>query len=163
MQTRTRLAALALLAACGCGPERIPPPRTAPPTIAGPSDAIPADLDVVLRVDVRRVRETLGDEAFARLRAHALGSHSSKDTGAERLMTDALARADLAVIGLRPGRTPELSDSVIALSGDLSGLDPARYAAEPPFDGGSDLGGGFRVYERKSPERAAPARVYTRA
>lgn len=147
-----------------CGPERIAPPSTPAPRLKGPSDAIPADLDVVVRVDLGQIRRTLGAEALSELRARVRPDGDSRDAAAERLLSDAMARADVVVIGLRPGSRPELTDNVIALAGDFEDLIVDRYVTTPPFDEQADLGGAFRVYERQKPlDRALPARIYTQA
>jgi hypothetical protein len=148
----------------GCGPERLGPPRTPAPVVTGPEDTIPADLDVVLRLDLQRIRQTLGNELIDGLKLRALRDVSSKDPDGERLITEALAQARVLVVGIRPGKDPELTDNVLALSGDFSELPVRRHARKAGFDAGTDLGGGFRVYSRPAPvARSAPARIYTRA
>ncbi|HMJ15748.1 MAG TPA: hypothetical protein VK524_30235, partial [Polyangiaceae bacterium] len=82
----------------------------------------------------------------------------------ERLLSDALARSDVVVVGLRPSSRADLTDNVVALSGDFTDLSLARYETKPPFGAREDLGGAFHVYEREKPaERSLPARIYTQA
>jgi hypothetical protein len=158
-----RVLALTSLAGAlvACGPERIPAPATPAPRLKGPNDAMPADLDVVVRVDLGQIRRTLGAEALGALRTRVRPDGSSRDPAAERLLSDAMARADVVVVGLRPGTRPELTDNVIALTGDFDGLSIERYDTTPPFDSDADLGAAFRVYERDKPlDRSLPARIY---
>ncbi len=160
-----RLLAVGLTALLvACGPDRIPPPNTPSPRLKGPSDAMPADLDVVVRVDLGQIRRTLGPDALRELRTRVRPDASARDAASERLLSDALARADVVVIGLRPGSRPELTDNVVALAGDFEDLSVDRYVTKPPFDEQADLGGAFRVYDRAKPaDRSLPARIYTHA
>lgn len=161
-----RVLAVASLAGmlAACGPERIPAPTTPAPRLKNPNDAMPADLDVVVRVDLGQIRRTLGAEALSALRTRVRPDGSSRDPAAERLVSDAMARADVVVIGLRPGSRPELTDNVIALTGDFEDLAIERYDATPPFDTQADLGAAFRVFERDKPlDRSLPARIYSHA
>jgi hypothetical protein len=62
---------------------------------------------------------------------------------------------------VRPGLAPELTDNVIVLRGDFAAIEP--HAPGLPWKLPSDLGGGWRLYERDQPkQRAAAARLYLR-
>ena len=155
---RFSVLALSALVAAGCGPERIPRPSTPAPTLFRPADALPADLDVVLRIDFRRIRTALGAEALSRLRRVAA---RSDDEATDRLVADALERADTVWIGLRPASSLELSDAVLVLRGKFRGLEPRHYASEPKWQAPVDLGAAWRRYDRAAPKlRSSPARIY---
>lgn len=152
------------LAVTACGAEHIARPTTPAPVALEPGEAIPADLDVVVRIDQKRIRQALGRPALEGLKERAAHGAAAHDAESERLILDALSHADLVVLGLRPGRDARLTDNVLAMSGDFSKLSISRYATEPRFDSGPLLGGAFRVYERPEPkDRSLPARIYTRA
>jgi hypothetical protein len=108
---------------------------------------------VVVRIDVARIRRTLGPGVLDALRA-ASGVASADD----RLFARALARADTVWIATRDLR---LIDNVIVMRGRFSELDPRDPPASPPWQSASDIGGAWRRHERAQPaERAAPARLY---
>lgn len=153
---RGRAAALALLCALlsACSASRIPPPAEPAPTVANPQDAVPGDLDVVVRVDLARMRDALGKAAIDQLSKRAPGA------GEGRILDAALPHADTAWIAFRPSSRPENMDNVIVLSGHFADIDPRALG---PWGPPSDLGAGWRVYARTKPAaRAAPARVYAR-
>jgi hypothetical protein len=157
-------AALCLLlsgAAVGCHEQTIAPPPAAP-VVERPQDAIPADLDVVMRFDVARMRSALGPSWSGEWRRHAPGGL----LGVERddpLLSDALARADTVWLALRPGLRPDLTDNVIVLAGRYADFDPQGYPSQPKWTAPTDLGGGWRVSERPVPAvRSAPVRLYLR-
>jgi len=126
------------------------------------ADAIPADLDLVIRIDVRRIRDALGEAIWADVRKGAASSaRSTGDAATEQFLAEALARADLAYIGLRPALSAQGIDNVVALAGDFSGLDPRRTVTAPPWHPPVDLGASWRRYTRSPPrERPAPSRIY---
>ncbi|MBK8994975.1 MAG: hypothetical protein IPM35_04380 [Myxococcales bacterium] len=150
-------------AACG-GPERIPPPATPAPAFREPSDAIPADLDFAVRIDLARIRAVLGESAFELLLERSDVGVASGDPDTEQLIADALARADTLWIALRPGEASRHSDSVTILKGRFEKLDPRAKGGAAVWGPPSDLGAGWRRFDRaKVPSRAAPARIYARA
>jgi hypothetical protein len=117
-------------------------------------------LDLVVRVDMKRVREALGAQAESRLVAQVPASTGRRD--ATRLLRAALQRADTVWLALRLGLPFEQMDNVLVLQGSFSGLDPRDSA---PSDWGTpmDLGGAWRVYEAlQTKTRAGPARLYAR-
>jgi hypothetical protein len=128
--------------------------------VARPVAIIPADLDLVVRVDVARIRRALGDSALSRLREQAAAGVSTHPA-LSRLLADALLRADTVWIALRPNARPELTDNVVVLRGSFAELDPRSYRLG--FGPGADLGGGYFRHDRETQSRAEPARLYTRA
>jgi hypothetical protein len=151
-------ALLGVLAACA--PERIPPPSAPRPVLERPAEAIPADLDLVVRIDFARVKNALGAEL---LRSLAEQTPPAGDAASEKLLVDAIARADTIWVALRPASDLEASDNVIVLRGRFSDLDPLKYGGEPRWRGPVDLGAAVRRYERPAPAlRSAPARIYVR-
>jgi hypothetical protein len=158
VRRRSALGALCVLA---CGPARVMPPDAPAPALGDPADAIPGDLDVALRIDLARIRGTVGSTLIEALRSRA-GS-TGADAGSERLLSDALAAADAVWIAFRPGLAPEHTDNVVILRGNFARIDPRSYPASPKFRGPADLGGGWLLYERDTPKgRALPARMYLR-
>lgn len=150
-------------AACG-GPARIPAPATPAPAFREPSDAIPADLDFAVRIDLARIRSVLGESALELLRERSAVGGASGDPDTERLIADALARADTVWIALRPGEASRHSDSVTILKGRFEKLDPRAEKGAAIWGPPADLGAGWRRFDRgKVPSRAAPARIYARA
>ena len=125
---------------------------------------LPADLDLVLRLDLKRVRAALGIEAEALLRRlgeNAPSDEPDADTG--RLLLALLTRADTAWVAVRPGLSPELTDGVIALRGDFRDAVPTSLGGSPRWSGGRDLGSGLFRFDREPPRlRAAPAVIYLR-
>jgi hypothetical protein len=154
---------LALTAALGCGPERLPPPGAPAPSLTDPADAIPGDLDLAVRIDLAKMRSALGPELFESLRSRAALSASGADPGSDRLLADALVAADTVWIALRPGLPPDLTDNVMILRGDFSRIDPQSYGSDPGWGTPTDLGGGWMLWERDKPKaRALAARLYLR-
>ena len=110
---------------------------------------MPEDLDVVMRLDLKRVREGLPAETSIALTAWALGGQSD-DVGA--LLSRGMALADTIYVGLRaPERSWRELDQVVILEGDFSGIaagDLTRLFLPP-----RDLGGTLRVYDAAPSER----------
>lgn len=152
-----RLLALAVLASSllfgGCA-GRSPPAPPPAPGLADAKDALPADLDLVIRIDLGRVRRSLGPELVAELRRAQLSSAN------DALVTQALEHADVLLVAVRPRDATEL-DHVIVLEGLFESFDPTTVKADPPWEKPVDLGGAVRRWDRVSPpSRGAPARVY---
>lgn len=149
------------LALAGCAPERPPlPPPPPAPLLARDVDAIGAELDLVVRVDLARIRASLGPEALAGIAERTLQSRSD-DPATRQLLVDALERTDVAHIALRPGKSPELTDNVLVLRGRFDKLEVDRYRSLPGWLPPEDLGADVRVYDRRrQPGRSEPARVY---
>jgi hypothetical protein len=143
-----------------CAGDRRPPP--AAPSLEAPSDALPPELDMVVRIDVGRVRSALGAPALALIRGELKGSDALGRFG-----LDVLERSDVFVLGLRYEPSSEgygIADAVIAAEGDFRGLDPRKYSIRPPWQAPIDLGGDIRRYDRGKPDkRGDPARLYLRS
>jgi len=155
----TAFIGFALLA---CSSRHIGPPPSAP-TLARPLDALPADLDIVLRLDLKRMRDTLGASTMTELGERAVQGLHGADKATDALLLTALSHTDTLWLGLRPSRSLGAADSVFVLSGRFADFDPHRVASTPPFQPSLDLGGTLRRYDRASPaSRSAPARIYTR-
>src|SRR6185503_14797055 len=142
----------AALLAAACSRPPAPPP--AAPATTRPADAIPADLDVVVRVDLARIRGALGPTLYAALRDAAARS-------GDPVTSSALEHADAVWIGLRPGSDAEHSDDVVVLSGNFADLDPRALGH---FGPAMDLGAGWRRWDlaEKPRARLLPARLYAR-
>lgn len=161
MTRRWRVALVAALAVTlsGCASSRPPPP--AAPVLLEPADALPADLDVVVRLDVARLRAAIGTLLFAGLRRAATAGLTSD--GASEFLLAAIEQSDLAVFAFRPELEGDGVDSVLVLRGHFEKLDPRAHAALPPFRSPRDLGGAIRRFDRDQPAaRGAPARIYAR-
>lgn len=124
-----RAAAILLgLALASCGGAAAPDAGATPP--AGPRiarhvepvDLMPADLDLVVRVDVARMRAGLGPAAADELAARALAEMP------DEALRGAVERADVVWIGLRLADLEE-GDRVVVLEGRMAELapDPARW------------------------------------
>ena len=148
--------------ASSCGPERIPPPSTPAPSVYRPADAIPGDLDVAIRLDLKRLRSDLGPLALGALWKRLEGSDMS-DPPAQRLMRDLFDRAETVWVAFRPGPSVELLDSVVVARGEFDDLDPRSYDGASPWGPPTDLGGDWRLFSRQRPEgRAMPAALYAK-
>ena len=151
------------LSACSPPLPPAPPPPTAP-VLEQPALAIPGDLDLVLRVDLARLRDLFGlgfEAALDEMLARAPGSDADGDTG--RLLLRLLSRADTVWLGARPGLSPELTDNVLVARGKFAGLVPEAIGGEPSWGRPERLGGGVLRYERAAPKlRATPAVIYLR-
>lgn len=162
MTRRVGLALLGLCAGLGsaCGAERIGPPPNAP-TLVRASDAMPADLDLVVRLDLRKIRDTLGGPAMTALSQQAVQGMRGADRGTDALLLRAFEQTDTLWLGMRPTSAFEAADSVFIMSGHFPNFDPHRAESTPRFDPAIDLGGDLRRYDRpRPPARSAPARIY---
>ncbi len=166
--TWLRAAAQGLLLAAGlawataCSAPRVGPPPDAP-RFTRPLSAMPADLDVVLRVDLKRIRDTLGGPAMTALSEQALHGLHGEDHATDELLLKMLSQTDTLYVGLRPSPAFGAADSVYVMAGHFSGFDPARAESSPRFSSALDLGGDLRRYDRAPPKtRSAPARFYVR-
>ncbi len=146
------IGALAFTAACG--PE-VPAPKApvrGKREILDPAEFFPADLDLVVRVDLGRMRAQLGPLADV-LAERAL----AESAGEEALVSLAIARAKVVWIGLRAADA-EAGDRVLVVEGDVEDLrpDPRTFRpVDPPI---SDE---IRSWERTGPlRRAATARIH---
>jgi hypothetical protein len=164
MTSRRRLALgfAALALALGCSAQReieSPPPA---PKLAEPAASIPADLDLVVRLDLKRLRGVLGIAATPLL--EELGRQAPSDApdrATAELGRKLFLAADTIWVGVRPGLAAELTDSVVVLRGDFRDLVPRELGGEPAWAPAEDLGGAVRRFTRPPPRlRAAPAVLY---
>jgi hypothetical protein len=150
-----RRALLLGLSAVACGPKPLPPlPPT--PSVGSAIDLIPPDLDLVVRLDLARVKAALGATVLATLSREVLTQGSAGQEPDELVVTSLLA-ADLVYLAYRPSPLWMPLDRVLALQGHFEQL------VQPPqgFSGATDLGGDLRFWDNKStPPRAGVARVY---
>jgi len=152
---RALVAGLFALAACG---GEVPAPASARngKRERGRYDAIelfPADLDLVVRVDLGRMRAQLGPTATG------LAERLERETDqAEGLVSRALGVAKVAWIGVRLADI-EAGDRVLVVEGDVEDLhpDPGLYRRiDPP------IAEGVQSFEREGPlARDATARVHS--
>jgi hypothetical protein len=156
MQRRALLLGLGALA-CGPKPRPALPPA---PRISSAADLIPPDLDVVVRLDLARVKATLGGAALSAMSREVLahdresGEHGEPD----ELLIASLLSADQVYLGYRPSRLWAPLDRVLALQGRFEQL------VRPPvgFSLPTDLGRDLRYWDARVPPktRGGVARVY---
>ncbi|HWZ87463.1 MAG TPA: hypothetical protein VNW92_01400 [Polyangiaceae bacterium] len=159
---RVRRIACAAVLATACAPARIGSPPNAP-SLSRPLDAMPGDLDLVVRLDLHRIRDTLGAPAIAAITEQAMRGLRGADQATDALLLGALGETDTLWLGVRPSAGLDAADTVFVMSGHFPKFDPNAVASEPPFGKPIDLGAAFRRYDRASPKvRSAPARIYTR-
>jgi hypothetical protein len=159
MTRPARLVACALAAAVslGCASRASPPPPPKPPLTEAKA-ALPPDLDLVVRIDLARMRSALGPIVVAELGRSA--ELASGLEGSESLLAPLLEHADVLLIGVRPRLATEL-DHVIVLEGRFESFDPARVKTDPPWERSLDLGGDVRRWDRRrAPARGEPALAY---
>jgi hypothetical protein len=125
---------------------------------------MPEDLDLVVRLDLRRIRDSLGAPAMNALGKQAVQNLNGVDRGTDALLLGALAATDTLWLGLRPSANLQAADSVWVMAGHFSDFDPHRAESAPRFERPVELGADLRRYDRaESPKRSAPARIYTHA
>ena len=156
MQRRALLALSAL--GLACGPRPLPAPPSAPSVVSA-ADLIPADLDVVVRFDLGRVKSALGATVLTALSREVLSAAGGAEH-TDALVLESLLAADVVFLGYRPSAILAPLDRVLALQGSFEQL------ARPPlgFAGAVDLGRDVRYFERTSAtslSRGAVARIYT--
>lgn len=138
----------------GCSPRA---PAEVPAPIHRPAiEQIPVDLDVVVRVDLDRIRQAI-DPGLSEVLGRLLLSQARAP---EEVLAAALAKTNKIWLGFRPDADPRRWDNVVILEGNFAdiGSDKLAEAFGPP----RDLGGGFRAYDDPQPAfRTSPARLYT--
>jgi hypothetical protein len=112
--------ALACAVLPACVAEPVPQVRPAPGPLQ-PFAALPARFDLVLRLDLERLRNELGGPLLRRVLLATLLSDA--DTPANALLGAALERADLSLIGVELGPSLASADKVVALRGHFSSID----------------------------------------
>lgn len=152
-----------VLGVAACGPTYTAPPRAASPEVSGPAQAIPGDLDIVVRVDLHKMRDALGPNAVKAL-GHRTPGDTLRAAGDAELYDAALRNADTVWFALRPGDSLDDTDNVVVMKGHFAHVDPQNYPCLPRWRSARDLGAAWRLYERAMPTlRSAPARIYARA
>jgi hypothetical protein len=154
MQRRALLLGFAALGAA-CGAKQLPPPPAAP-RVTSAVELISADLDVVVRLDLARVKAALGAAALSALAGELL-ARGKPEQGADELVLSSLLEADQVYLGYRPSPLWAPLDRVLALQGRFTQL------MGPPagFSGATDLGADVRYWDAKAPPpRGGVARIY---
>jgi hypothetical protein len=153
MQRRALL--LLGLSAVACGPKPLPAPPPAP-AASSAVELIPPDLDVVVRLDLGRVKAALGAVALAAL-AHQVLARDNAGQEPDQLVVSSLLAADQVYLAYRPSPLWTPLDRVLALQGRFEPL------VRPPsgFSGATDLGADVRYWDNQSPvTRAGISRIY---
>jgi hypothetical protein len=151
-----RRALLFGLSAVACGPKAAPalPPA---PAITSAVELIPPDLDVVVRLDLARVKAALGVTALTALSRQVL-AHDNGGQEPDELVVASLLAAEQVYLAYRPSPLWAPLDRVLALQGHFEQL------VRPPtgFSGATDLGRDLRYWDsRAAPSsRGGVARVY---
>lgn len=135
--------ALAALVLAACGPDKGTKPGPRPPQLARRLEAIdllPADLDVVVRVDVGRLKAGLGPAFADDLAARAAAS------GGDGFIAEGMSRADAVWIGLRLADI-DAGDRVLVAEGRLGEihLEPSEWEETTP----AATMEGVRILDRK--------------
>lgn len=155
-RARALLVGMLLSLGAACGGSRPAPPRA--PALATPVDAVPPDLDLVLRVDLAKVRAALGPQGVASLRGEAADAVAETR---EELVERALEASDTAILALRPELLPHETDNVLVLAGHFAALGVDRALRASGWSAPVDLGGDVRRFDRGGKlSRSSPARVY---
>jgi hypothetical protein len=118
-----------------------------------PIDLVPADLDLVVRVDVARMRAGIGPSATDELAARAFAEAGA---ASDDLLREAARRADVVWIALRLADL-EAGDRVLAFEGRMRGLGPDLTAWQPVPE---DIQG-VTIFERRGGDvpRTGTARI----
>jgi len=152
---------LVVLGAAGCGPVvpsgGVPqgqPSASAAPTAAKrtveATDLIPQDLDLVIRVDLAQVRESLGPEPSKELMGRAI-----EEAGTEGIVHQALAEADAVWLGLRLSDF-ETGDRVMVVRAHDEPITPDPIA----WTQRQGIVDGVTIYDPKTPaERSGTGRI----
>ena len=130
----------------GCAPSNASGRRRMRRASSRPLDAIPGDLDLVVRLDLRRIRDTLGAAAMTAIAEQAVhGLHG------RQIKPPTLCSSVRSVRPIRCGwgcaRPPglEAADTVWVMVGHFPNFDPHRVASTPPFAPPIELGAAFPV------------------
>ncbi|MBX3128624.1 MAG: hypothetical protein KF718_18020 [Polyangiaceae bacterium] len=149
---------LGALGVLGCASASVGPPPPAP-ALGPPASAIPADLDLVVRLDLGKIRAALGQAALDELRAQS--RRGGLEPELERMLGDLLQSSDVVLAAVRPEGTLAVLDNVLVFRGRFATFDPQSYALTPRFGPPHDLGADVRRQQRAgATKRAEPARLY---
>ncbi len=110
--------------ALGCGPEvpagGVKAPEQPISRRLEPNEVLPGDLDVVVRLDLARLKQALGPEPEKQLAARL---------GTDPAVSDAIAEARTATLGLR-SLDLESGDHVLVVEGDMKRFKPDKASFE---------------------------------
>ncbi len=157
---RLAVAALALLAfagsACSGGKERVREAPAGPRVIRDldPTELLPGDLDLVVRIDLARMRSALGPASGGEIARRALASGAPLDAG-EPEIREALRCADVVWYGTRVADL-EAGDHVIIVEGRdcLPELGRGRWHTV------RSANGSLRIFDREGEaKRPGTARI----
>src|SRR5688500_11925420 len=95
----------------GCAERGVGPPPQSPALTRG-ADALPADVDVVIRLDLRRMKSALGAELVSDLRRAT--ELATDRAGSEALLAGLFEQTDVIYVGLR-ARLAKTVDHVLVL------------------------------------------------
>jgi len=123
-----------------------------------PHDLIPGDLDVVIRVDLSKVRDSLGGET-----SELLLERAAETAHAQGLVRRALANAEVVWLGLRMADV-EQGDRVMVVRSvkqrgeqdPIVAPDPIAWTKEP-----TDIGAITRYLAKTTPGRDDTERIFT--
>jgi hypothetical protein len=155
---RRRHVLVGLLALGGCAPQRLPAPPAAPRVVSA-AELVPADLDVVARIDLSRMRAALGSLTEQLLSRDVLSRASADGKEPDELVVRSLLEADVAYLGYRPSPLLLPLDRVLALQGRFTPITRAPAGFSPDVDVGADV----RYWDRRATEglpRSDTARLY---
>ena len=149
-----------LVALAACAPATKPPLSPTgkrPVPFATPDELFPSDLDVIARIDVAKLRRTLGEEVWARMTAGSTDLGVGRGDDERALFVRALgAEASTLWIGLRTLDADTRDDAIVAASGDLD--MPTLVTPRGGAWGRTDVGApGVAVLERTPRDRGGPA------
>ncbi len=149
------------LAVFSCGRSVGKPPAAPAANVVRPVVYIPADLDLVLRLDVKRFRETMGAEPEQTLEKmwETFGESSSAPSSPANWFVPALKSTDTLWLGCRLGQKG-CKDFVFVLRGRFSSArETYGFGLEKNK---RDLGAGWFSFDLTPLARTAAARLYWR-
>lgn len=125
--------AAACVVAAGCGGKGDKPPAASGARVVrdlSPDELLPVDLDLVIRIDVGRMRAGLGQDAVGALRDRAMKGEADAE------LSRALEHADVVWIAARVGEM-DLGDRVVVVEGKGAASPPSRslYSSAPSPNG----------------------------
>jgi hypothetical protein len=144
-----------------CGRSVGKPPAAPVANVVRPVVYVPADLDLVLRLDVSRFRDTMGAEPEQTLEKmwETFGESSSTQSSSAKWLVPALKSTDTLWLGCRLGQKG-CKDFVFVLRGRFASAREG-YGFGPEKNK-RDLGAGWLSFDLTSAGRSAAARLYWR-
>ncbi len=151
-----------LFLAHACQSEVRRPPAAPPANIVHPIVYLPSDLDLVLRFNVRKYRETMGPEPERSLERlwETFGPENAPYAETREAFVNLLKSCDSLWLGCRLDEKG-CRDFVFVLRGQWL-RTYAEYGFGPTHNK-RDLGGGWLSFDFNSPARSGMARLYWRA